>query len=72
MDVILRVPDRDPPHSVVVISSSQACPLHDLLRDPRPPVIGENRIVRSGTRHAMPDRFVKALPGHHRKRLIEQ
>src|SRR5262249_22173215 len=71
VDVIRGVPDRDPARRLVVTGAGQPGPVHDLLRDPRPLDIGENRIVRSGPCYAMPYGLVESAPAECGERLVQ-
>jgi hypothetical protein len=72
VNVIRGVPDRDPAHRIIVVGPRQARPVHDLFRDPCPLRIGENRIVRGGPCHAMPNRLAETASAQSRERLIQQ
>ncbi|MCW2914710.1 MAG: hypothetical protein JWN52_2778 [Actinomycetia bacterium] len=72
VDVVVGVPDRDPPHDPVVAVRGQAHPVHELARDLGPLVIGEDRILRGGSQRAVPYRLSVVVGTERGHRLIQQ
>ena len=69
MDVVVGVPDRDPPHRVVVAATSQSQPVDVHLGDVSPLGVGQDPVAGGGAQRAVPHRVRGQALGVGRGRL---
>ena len=73
MDVIIAVPDRDPPDGVVFLPvGAQPGAVHHVAGNLRPLLVGQHLVPPGGAHRQVPHRAAEPVHAHRRVRLLEQ
>ena len=73
VDVVIAVPDRDPPHALVFLAvTGQAGAVHHVAGDLRPLIVAERLVTRRGAHHRMPHRPAASPLAQGGVRLVQQ